>query len=73
MYLHSHGFKFTDLKPHNIFILNDGSVKITDFYYTMEFKIEKHVRHRYGSVYFVAPEVMDGCVDSECPDWYVWN
>jgi serine/threonine protein kinase len=65
MYLAGNEFKFIDLKPHNIFILPDGTVKITDFYYTTEFKIEKHVRHRYGSVYFVAPEVMDGCVDAE--------
>jgi hypothetical protein len=73
MYLVQNEFKFIDLKPHNIFILPDGTVKITDFYYTTEFKIEKHVRHRYGSVYFVAPEVMDGFVDADWYDWYAWN
>lgn len=36
IYLTNRGFQFTDLKPHNVFMSNDGdtlNLKITDFDY----------------------------------------
>jgi len=70
MYILDQEFPFTDLKPHNIYIKNDGAVTITDFEYKSTFDNKIYFKNRYGSVYFVSPEVMDGVHNA---DWLVWN
>lgn len=59
MYILDQEFQFTDLKPHNIFITDDGAIKIKDFEYKITFDNKKYFKNRYGSVYFVSPDVMD--------------
>jgi serine/threonine protein kinase len=58
------------LKPHNIFVKPDGNIKVTDFDYKTIFDKKKYPKHRYGSVYFVSPEVIDNCHNEDC---LVWN
>lgn len=71
MYLTNSGFQFTDLKPHSIFIMEDNvTLKVTDFDYKIMFDQNKIHKNRYGSVYFVSPEVIDLTHNA---DWLVWN
>jgi serine/threonine protein kinase len=71
MYLTNMGFQFTDLKPHCIFMCDDGkTMKVTDFDYKCTFDKESYSTNRYGSVYFVCPEVIDRMHNE---DWLVWN
>jgi serine/threonine protein kinase len=71
MYLQNFGFQFTDLKPHCIFMSEDmKTLKVTDFDYKCMFDQESYSKNRYGSVYFVSPEVIES---KHNDDWLVWN
>lgn len=73
IYLTNSGFQFTDLKPHCVFVKDDGksqTLKVTDFEYKSMFDKNSYSKNRYGSVYFVSPEVVEKAHNG---DWLVWN
>lgn len=61
-YIHQHGIIHRDIKPQNIFYLNDGTIKLADFGIAVdanlnETKTEKGI---LGSVFYLAPEICEG-------------
>ncbi len=59
---HDHGIVHRDIKPDNIFILSDGTVKLSDFgiaqsSYTEQLTSSNEV---VGSVHYMAPEIAQG-------------
>ena len=63
MYAHSHGVIHRDIKPQNIFLTSDGTIKLGDFGIAT-FQNASHVTRSeviVGSVHYIAPEVADGC------------
>lgn len=63
---HSRGIIHQDIKPHNIILLRDGTVKVTDFGIA---RFEKNqetrvIQEAIGSVHYISPEQAKGsCID----------
>lgn len=60
-YIHSQNQIHRDIKSDNIFLGNDGTVKIGDFGETVELTVERDARDTIvGSSYWMSPEVCNG-------------
>lgn len=63
-YAHSHGIVHRDVKPDNIFVLADGTIKLSDFGIAQANGIDdgltKNQENIIGSVHYLAPEVIQG-------------
>ena len=58
---HSRGIIHRDIKPHNIMILKDGSVKVADFGIARLLSVEKTMtQEALGSVHYISPEQAKG-------------
>ena len=76
-YLHKNGIVHRDIKPENIMFVNQNSnkIKIIDFGVSKYFYSHSHenkqvtLRTQTGSLYFMAPEIMDGKYDYYCDIW----
>lgn len=72
MYAHSHGVIHRDIKPQNIFLTQDGTIKLGDFGIAT-FQNATHVTNNdsvVGSVHYMAPEITQGNPASERSDIY---
>ena len=72
MYAHQHGVIHRDIKPQNIFLTSDGTIKLGDFGIAT-FQNSTHVTRSeilLGSVHYLAPELSTGCQASERSDIY---
>lgn len=73
---HSRGIVHRDIKPHNIMILKDGSVKVADFGIARLNSAQNTLtREALGSVHYISPEQAKGAqVDAVriCIHW-VWS
>lgn len=69
---HSRGIIHRDIKPLNIFVLNDGTLKLADFGIAEVEGIETMNDSNYimGSVHYIAPELILGKPISEASDIY---
>jgi len=58
---HSRGIIHRDIKPHNILILKDGSVKVTDFGIALLLNAQQTMTNQtFGSVHYISPEQAKG-------------
>jgi len=69
---HDRGIIHRDIKPHNIIILKDGSIKVTDFGIASLNKSEKKdtAKNTIGSVHYFSPEQARGQNTDERSDIY---
>ena len=59
---HAKGVIHRDIKPHNMFILNDGTLKLADFGIAQigKVKMTEMPKSIVGSVHYLAPEITQG-------------
>mmetsp|Transcript_38780 Transcript_38780/g.44119 ORF Transcript_38780/g.44119 Transcript_38780/m.44119 type:complete len:494 (-) Transcript_38780:360-1841(-) len=71
-YCHSHNIVHRDLKPENL-LLEDKSenfnIKVIDWGTSQVFDPNKKMRHKYGTPYYIAPEVLKKKYDEKCDIW----
>lgn len=68
---HSKGIVHRDIKPHNILILKDGSVKVTDFGIARVGSSQNTLtREALGSVHYISPEQAKGAHVDNRSDLY---
>ena len=69
---HAKGVIHRDIKPLNMFILNDGTLKLADFGIAQIGKnnIEENPTEIVGSVHYLAPEIVKGKPACEASDIY---
>ena len=65
---HQHGIIHRDIKPQNIMLLKDGTIKVADFgIAALENEINIHSEQAIGSLNYTAPEVAKGeYIDGRC-------
>ena len=71
-YAHQHGVIHRDIKPQNVFITPDGTIKLGDFGIAT-FQNSAHITRSdvvVGSVHYLAPEVSEGNVATPQSDIY---
>ena len=68
---HSRGIIHRDIKPHNVMVLKNGSVKVTDFGIARVVSQSNTLtREALGSVHYISPEQAKGGRVSNCSDLY---
>ena len=73
-YLHSRNIVHRDLKPENILVspLSNSSrfhVTIIDFETAALLDVQHQLTGSFGTVYYMAPEVLEGCYNEKCDLW----
>ena len=69
-YIHKHGLIHRDIKPDNLFYMNDGTLKIADFGISAPIGRKEKGDAVEGTVYYCAPEVLTGKPASIANDIY---
>ncbi len=72
MYAHQHGVIHRDIKPQNIFLTSDGTIKLSDFGIATFQNATQITRSDtlVGSAHYMAPEITAGAQASERSDIY---
>ncbi|KAL6714424.1 Serine/threonine kinase [Lecanora helva] len=69
-YCHSQGIVHRDLKPDNVLLDTDGHVHLADFNVASEYKPEKKLHSKSGTLAYLAPEVYAGTGYLTEVDWW---
>lgn len=68
---HANGVIHCDIKPHNIMLLKDGTIKVTDFgIAALENEVSHHDGQAVGSIHYISPEQARGEKASASCDIY---
>ena len=76
-YCHNHGICHRDIKPENVLFIEknndkfENNIKIIDFGLSVYFKggENKKMKSSVGTIYYAAPEVIDGNYNEKCDVW----
>lgn len=71
-YLHSKNIAHRDLKPENILYESNkpnAEMKIVDFGTSIAYDPREKMKQRFGTAYYIAPEVLEKKYDSKCDIW----
>ena len=69
---HKAGIVHRDIKPENVVFMDESpesDIKVIDFGVSKKFFSDTPLRKRYGTPYYVAPEVLKGLYDEKCDVW----
>ncbi len=68
---HAKGIVHRDLKPENILFETKGSahIRVIDFGISRKMLSSSPLRRKYGTPYYIAPEVLKGDYDEKCDVW----
>ncbi|OMJ68257.1 hypothetical protein SteCoe_34339 [Stentor coeruleus] len=72
VYCHSNNIVHRDLKPENLLLDSDSPnalLKIIDFGTSQIFKPRTHMTQKYGTIFYIAPEVLKGRYNEKCDIW----
>ncbi len=75
-YAHTNGVLHRDLKPDNVLLLEDGTVKLTDFGIARRLDAEERITRTgesLGTPYYMAPEMIGGRGVNEACDIYAFG
>jgi calcium-dependent protein kinase len=70
-YCHKRSLVHCDLKPENIMVEKDDVVRVIDFGNSALCAKDKKLSSKFGSVYYVAPEVLGGSYNEKCDVWSI--
>eukprot|EP00347_Sterkiella_histriomuscorum_P000514 403375554 len=70
-YCHSMKIVHRDLKPENMLLDSNKSanIKIIDFGTSQVYDPQSHLKHKFGTPYYIAPEVLQGKYTEKCDVW----
>ncbi|OMJ66312.1 hypothetical protein SteCoe_36876 [Stentor coeruleus] len=71
-YCHKLGIVHRDLKPENLLLerkSSDGNLKVIDFGASTLFEGDKVLKNKYGTSYYIAPEVLKRSYNEKCDIW----
>ncbi|CAG9333134.1 unnamed protein product [Blepharisma stoltei] len=72
LYCHANNIVHRDLKPENLLLetqANDANLKVIDFGTSAIFEPCKNLTQKYGTAYYIAPEVLRKDYNEKCDIW----
>lgn len=72
VYCHSHHIVHRDLKPENLLLESDeenANIKVIDFGTSQSFNPDKKMNQKFGTPYYIAPEVLKKDYTEKCDVW----
>jgi calcium-dependent protein kinase len=72
VYCHSHNICHRDLKPENLLLEEDSidsNIKVIDFGTSKWFKKNERMKEKFGTPYYIAPEVLKKDYNEKCDVW----
>ena len=73
-YCHQRKIVHRDLKPENLLLnrdMNDPKITIIDFGTSGMFDSDTKMKQKYGTPYYIAPEVLNNDYDEKCDLWSI--
>jgi calcium-dependent protein kinase len=72
VYCHKRNIVHRDLKPENLLLVSNDeidNIKVIDFGTSVVFDPNTKMRHKFGTPYYIAPEVLNRMYDEKCDVW----